>query len=62
MHACELYISYVARQNALSFSDTNTDLKIQKVVNGMAIKMRSENQPGCSYIAAINEFIATGTI
>ena len=32
--------------------------KIQRVINGMACKMRSQNQMGCSYIEAINEFIA----
>jgi len=63
MQACELYTSYVARQttSVTSFSAANTNLKIQKVLNGIAVKMRSENQPGCTYIAAINEFIATGT-
>lgn len=31
--------------------------KIQKVINGMAVKMRQQNQRGCHYIEAINEFI-----
>ena len=35
--------------------------KIQKVVNGMATKMLNQNQYGCYYIQAINEYIATGT-
>jgi glutamyl-tRNA reductase len=35
--------------------------KIQQVINGMAIKMREQNQRGCHYIEAINEFMATGT-
>jgi glutamyl-tRNA reductase len=61
MNNCDLYISYIARQNASVITATNTETKIQKVVNGMAIKMRSQNQRGCSYIDAINEFIATGT-
>jgi len=39
----------------------HTDEKIQKVINGMAYKMRTQNQKGCYYIEAINEFIATGT-
>jgi glutamyl-tRNA reductase len=34
------------------------DLKIQRVLNGMATKMRKMNQRGCHYIEAINEFIA----
>ncbi len=36
----------------------NRDQKIQRVLNGMASKMRRENQHGCYYIEAINEFIA----
>lgn len=32
--------------------------KIQRVVNGIANKMRSDNQQGCYYIQAINEFMA----
>ncbi|WP_259066760.1 glutamyl-tRNA reductase [Mucilaginibacter sp. X4EP1] len=31
--------------------------KIQKVVNGTASKMRSQNKGGCHYIEAINEFM-----
>ncbi|HET9431151.1 MAG TPA: NAD(P)-binding domain-containing protein, partial [Chitinophagaceae bacterium] len=40
----------------------NADEKIQRVINGMASKMKVQNQKGCQYIEAINEFIATGTI
>ena len=36
----------------------NADEKIQRVINGMASKMRQRNQRGCYYIEAINEFIA----
>jgi glutamyl-tRNA reductase len=32
--------------------------RIQKVINGMAVKMRQHNQRGCHYIEAINEFMA----
>lgn len=31
--------------------------KIQQVINGLATKMRKQNQKGCYYIEAINEFI-----
>ena len=34
--------------------------KIQKVVNNVANKMRTQNQGGCHYIEAINEFMAPG--
>ena len=30
---------------------------VQKVVNNMAVKMRSQHQPGCNYIEAINDFL-----
>jgi len=40
---------------------TCTDAKIQRVINVMASKMRRQNQRGCHYIEAINEFIANGT-
>ncbi|NII24063.1 glutamyl-tRNA reductase [Pseudoflavitalea sp. X16] len=40
---------------------TDADAKIQRVINGMASKMRRVNQRGCYYIEAINEFIATGS-
>jgi glutamyl-tRNA reductase len=39
----------------------DADAKIQRVINGMASKMRQVNQRGCYYIEAINEFIATGS-
>ncbi len=45
-----------------SLSPVSTDEKIQRVINGMATKMKEQNQQGCYYIEAINEFIATGTI
>ncbi len=34
--------------------------RIQKVINGMAVKMRQHNQRGCHYIEAINEFMTPG--
>ena len=37
---------------------THTDQQIQRVINGMATKMRQHNQGGCHYIEAINEYIA----
>ena len=42
-------------------NSTHTEEKIQRVINGMAFKMKGQNQRGCHYIEAINEFIATGT-
>jgi len=34
------------------------DEKIQRVINSIAFKMRANNQQGCHYIEAINEFLA----
>jgi glutamyl-tRNA reductase len=58
MQSCELFTgSFVVPVT----TNSNEEDKIQKVINGMAIKMRTQNQQGCHYIEAINEFIATGT-
>jgi glutamyl-tRNA reductase len=60
LHSCHLYISYSSRNtSALTYSKKDN---IQKVINGMAVKMREQNQQGCYYIEAINEYIATGTV
>lgn len=40
-------------------SKLSNEQLIQKVVNGIAGKMRTNNQGGCYYIQAINEFITT---
>ncbi|HEU5167867.1 MAG TPA: glutamyl-tRNA reductase [Chitinophagaceae bacterium] len=45
----------------LSNNQLSPDDRIQRVINGMASKMREQNQKGCYYIEAINEFIATGS-
>lgn len=45
----------------LSNNQLSPDERIQRVINGMASKMREQNQKGCYYIEAINEFIATGS-
>ncbi|CAN5687184.1 glutamyl-tRNA reductase [soil metagenome] len=61
MHSCNLYITYSATQAPAKIAFLNPEEKIQKVINGMAIKMRNQNQRGCNYIEAINEYIVTGT-
>jgi glutamyl-tRNA reductase len=35
------------------------DEQIQRVINGMATRMRQQNQGGCHYIQAINEYIGS---
>lgn len=46
--------------DSYSFQSGNNP-KIQQVINVMAAKMRKQNQKGCYYIEAINEFIAPAT-
>ena len=61
MHSCNMYIQYSATQTPAKIAYLNPEEKIQKVINCMAVKMRNQNQRGCNYIEAINEYIATGT-
>jgi glutamyl-tRNA reductase len=61
MQSCEMYIAYSTRKITIPAVKVNFDYEIQKVVSGMAIKLRHHNQRGCQYIEAINEYIATGT-
>ena len=60
MDSCDLYNHQLDNQSAKDVQ-MNAAEKIQKVINGMATKMRSQNYRGCNYIEAINEYIATGT-
>ena len=55
IHSCRLFMQL----SPLPASPTED--KIQKVINGMASKLRLQNQRGCHYIEAINEYIATGS-
>ncbi len=52
IHTSPLFIPLVQHQNP--------DKKIQRVIDGMASKMKEQDQKGCYYIEAINEFLATG--
>ena len=61
MHSCTLFLNYSASLTPAKFAYPTTEEKIQKVINGMALKMRNQNQRGCNYIEAINEYIHTGT-
>ena len=51
---------YLQHCYSVSVNGTNHHHNIQKVLNGMAVKMRRQNQYGCYYIEAINEFLTTG--
>lgn len=56
----EIQISSLMSSAAASGAVTDEGQRIQKVINGMAVKMRERNQRGCHYIEAINEFMTTG--
>jgi glutamyl-tRNA reductase len=58
MNSCTLFINTFYPETSAVLSGSHTEQKIQKVINGMALKMRSHNQRGCHYIEAINEYIA----
>ena len=53
MHSCKLY------QSSYHTTDSHNIDKasIQKVVNTVAVKMQRQQQPGCYYIEAINDFM-----
>lgn len=59
MHRCELYLSHANSAAALTPVIPINQQAIQKVIKNMAVKMRRQHQPGCSYIEAINDFITT---
>ncbi|MBC8032651.1 MAG: glutamyl-tRNA reductase [Chitinophagaceae bacterium] len=61
IHTCKLYLSYSSQCTSLISPQVNNDEKIQKVINGMALKMRRLNLGGCQYIEAINEFMSPGS-
>ena len=52
MHACSLF-------TACTHTTIIDQAAIQKVVNTVAVKMRSQHQPGCYYIEAINDFMTS---
>jgi len=52
--------SYSILNNAdPAFCEEMLDVKIQRVVNETATKIKKTDTKGCHYIAAINEFIRT---
>ena len=53
----ELHTSRLAGAILLPVEDA--DEQIQRVINGMATRMRQQNQRGCHYIQAINEYIGS---
>ena len=60
MHSSQLYTGS-SPASFTNFADEIPEARIQKVITTMAVKMRHQNQRGCQYIEAINDFMATGT-
>jgi glutamyl-tRNA reductase len=58
LHSCPVY-SRLKGEPFPATDDTQTEEQIQRVINGMANKMRRQNQGGCQFIEAINEYIST---
>jgi glutamyl-tRNA reductase len=56
----EIHSSSLFADAAINSPINNTEEKIQRVINGMASKMRRHNRRGCHYIEAINDFITEG--
>jgi glutamyl-tRNA reductase len=54
IHRCPLFPGVATIPSSIFSPEQN----IQRVINGMASKMRRHNQRGCQYIEAINDFIA----
>lgn len=44
-------------QLSASIEQTDFSDKVQKVLNNMAVKLKEEKRPGCSYIEAINDYV-----
>lgn len=59
IHQCPVFLN-ACPEGFTSIETTDHHERIQKVINGMAVKMRQQNQRGCHYIQAINEFMAPG--
>jgi len=58
IHASRLFLQLFPMTTSQNFSGED---KIQRVINGMASKLRLQNHRGCQYIEAINEYLATGS-
>ena len=54
LHSSELFMGL--NGTAIPSID-EVDEQIQRVINGMATRMRERNQGGCHYIQAINEYV-----
>ncbi|MEO5593670.1 MAG: glutamyl-tRNA reductase [Chitinophagaceae bacterium] len=61
IHSCQTDTGTYSFTPSINFTAEKPEARIQKVITTMAVKMRRQNQRGCQYIEAINDFMATGT-
>jgi len=61
IHSCQVDTGAFSSTSFINFASEKPEARIQKVITTMAVKMRQQNQRGCQYIEAINDFMATGT-
>jgi glutamyl-tRNA reductase len=60
MGECSLFTHHRIKNFPKAIPEIPGEAAIQKVINNMAVKMRHQNQQGCHYIEAINDYIACG--
>ena len=56
MHNYNSFINYSIMYNDALLN--KNDKRIQKVINSLAVKMKEQNQQGCYYLEALNDYIA----
>lgn len=61
IHCYQLNTGTANNAGFTNFAADKPEARIQKIITTMAVKMRHQNQRGCQYIEAINDFMATGT-
>jgi glutamyl-tRNA reductase len=60
IHSCQIETGAYSAPSFIHFSTEKPEVRIQKVITTMAVKMRQQNQRGCQYIEAINDVMAPG--
>ncbi len=61
IHCYQVNTGTATNAGFTNFATDKPEARIQKIITTMAVKMRHQNQRGCQYIEAINDFMATGT-
>ena len=61
IHSWQIDTGAYSAPSFINIATEKPEARIQKVITSLAVKMRRQNQRGCQYIEAINDFMATGT-